>query len=229
MSNQPVLAPERPISLRLGRPRILLADDHALFTAALKKLLEPEFEVVGTVLNGRLLLQEAVRLCPDLVLLDLSMPLMNGTEAGRRLKEILPKTKIILLTASEDATRPVVEALDSWASGFLLKKDAAEELIQAILRVLRGTRYVTPSMHQKLEDVFIRGGFQGPDQQLTPRQREVLQLLAEGHSMKETANILDMTARTVAFHKYRIMENLGLRTNSDLFNLAIKEGLFYTH
>jgi DNA-binding NarL/FixJ family response regulator len=229
MSVEPESAYQRPPSFRSGKPRVLLADDHALFTAALKTLLEPEFEVVGTVLNGRLLLQEAARLCPEVVLLDLSMPLMNGTEAGRRLHEILPRTKIIVVTASEDATQQVVEALDSWASGFLLKKDAADELIQAILRVLKGMRYVTQSMRQKLEDAFIRGGFRPSDNQLTPRQREVLQLLAEGHSMKETANILDMTARTVAFHKYRIMENLGLKTNSDLFNLAIKEGLFYTH
>jgi len=229
MSIEPESASRRSVPFRTGRPRILLADDHALFSAALKKLLEPEFEVVGTVLNGRLLLQEAARLCPEVVLLDLSMPLMNGTEAGRRLKEILPSTKIIVLTASEDASTQVVEALDSWASGFLLKKDAPEELIQAIARVLRGTKYVTAAMRQKLQDAFIRGGFRPSDNQLTPRQREVLQLLAEGHSMKETASILEMTARTVAFHKYRIMDNLGLKSNSDLFNLAVKEGLFYTH
>ena len=224
MSSQPAFVRASFPTSSSGRPRILLADDHTLFTEALTKILEPEFEVVGTVCNGRLLVQQAPLLCPDVILLDLSMPLMNGSEAGQRLNEILPKAKIIVLTASEDAAIAAA-ALRTWAWGFLLKKAAGEELTHAIRQVLRGRKYITACLRRKLHDEFIRADARVPDKQLTPRQREVLQLLAEGYSMKETAGILAVAARTVAFHKYKMMEDLGLKTNADLMRLAIKERL----
>jgi DNA-binding NarL/FixJ family response regulator len=221
MSNRPGFVPALP-----RRPRILLADDHMLFNEALTKILEPEFEVVGTVLNGRQLLQLAPTLCPDVILLDLSMPLMNGNEAGDRLKTMLPEAKLIVLTASEDPAL-ATKALRCWASGYILKKAAAEELVQAIQQVLRGTKYITPCL-RCAPDECIQKDAPDSEKQLTPRQREVLQLFAEGYSMKEAANILAVATRTVAFHKYKMMEDLKLKTNADLLRLAIKEHLMRT-
>jgi len=224
MSNRPDLAQVSPVSPPVGKPRLLLADDHALFTTALRRLLEPEFEIVGCVTNGRLLLQQVSALCPNVILLDLLMPFMNGTESGHRLNAMLPETKIIVVTASEDAN-VAAEALEYWASGFVLKKAAAEELVHAIHVVLRGAKYITPSLRRQIKEASPDG--KTCEKRLTPRQREVLQCLAEGHSMKETANILEMKVRTVAFHKYKMMQDLGLKNNSDLLRLAIKERLMY--
>ena len=202
--------------------RILIADDHILVAAAFAKLLEPEFEVVGQVADGRALLEDAPKLKPDVVILDLGMPLLNGLEAGERIKEVLPNVKIIVLTVGEDS-EVAAEVLHRWASGFLLKKSAASELIKAVREVSRGNSYVTPFMTKKLVDKFIRDPRAERVKILTPRQREVLQLLVEGHTMKEVAEVLNVTPRTVAFHKYRIMEEFGLKTNSELFLLAIRE------
>jgi len=163
-------------------------------------------------------------LCPNVILLDLLMPFMNGTESGHRLNAMLPETKIIVVTASEDAN-VAAEALEYWASGFVLKKAAAEELVHAIHVVLRGAKYITPSLRRQIKEASPDG--KTCEKRLTPRQREVLQCLAEGHSMKETANILEMKVRTVAFHKYKMMQDLGLKNNSDLLRLAIKERLMY--
>ena len=225
MSNRPDLAQVSSVSPPVGRPRLLLADDHALFTTALRRLLEPEFEIVGTVANGRLLLQQAPSLAPSVILLDLLMPFMNGTESGHRLNAMLPETKIIVVTASEDVN-VAAEALGYWASGFVLKKAAAEELVHAINVVLRGGKYITPSLRRQIKEASSEG-MKSCEKRLTPRQREVLQCLAEGHSMKETASILEMKVRTVAFHKYKMMQDLGLKNNSDLLRLAIKERLMY--
>ncbi|MGH9796464.1 MAG: response regulator [Candidatus Acidiferrales bacterium] len=205
-----------------ARPRVLLADDHTLVAEAFAKMLEPQFEVVGIVTNGRALLEDAPKLCPDVVVLDLGMPLLNGLDAGERLKESIPEAKMIVLTVNED---PEVarEALHRWASGFLLKKSAGSELIKAVQEVLKGKSYITKFMTQKLVDQFVRDPRVGRVKGLTPRQREVLQLLAEGRTMKEVADVLNVTARTVAFHKYRIMEEFGLKSNSDLVLLAIRE------
>jgi DNA-binding NarL/FixJ family response regulator len=224
MSNRPDLAQVSPVSPPIGKPRLLLADDHALFTTALRRLLEPEFEIVGTVPNGRLLLQQAPSLAPNVILLDLLMPFMNGTESGHRLNAMLPETKIIVVTASEDVN-VAAEALGYWAAGFVLKKAAAEELVHAINVVLRGAKYITPSLRRQIKEASSEG--MKSEKRLTPRQREVLQCLAEGHSMKETASILEMKVRTVAFHKYKMMQDLGLKNNSDLLRLAIKERLMY--
>jgi len=207
----------------MGRPRVLLADDHTLVVEAFTKLLEPQFEIVGTAADGRALLEKAVQVQPDVVLLDLSMPILNGFEAGERLKKLVPRAKLIVLTMTEDA-EVAADVLRSWASGFLLKKSASAELVKAIQEVLRGKTFVTTYLAQNLLDKFVRD----PQQRaktLTPRQREVLQLLAEGRTMKEAADVLNVTPRTVAFHKYKIMEEFELKTNSDLLRFAMKERL----
>jgi DNA-binding NarL/FixJ family response regulator len=206
----------------MARPRILLADDHTLVVEAFKNLLEPQFEVVGTVADGRALLEVAPKLAPDVILVDLAMPSLNGMDAGERLKQSLPNTKLIVLTMTEDAS-VAAEVMKRWANGFLLKKSAGSELIRAIKEVLKGESYITPKMAKRLLDEFVRDPHPAQPKSLTPRQREVLQLLAEGHTMKEVADVLHVTPRTVAFHKYRIMDEFGLKTNSDLVRFAIKE------
>jgi DNA-binding NarL/FixJ family response regulator len=206
----------------VAKPRILIADDHTLVATAFAKLLEPDFEVLGQVADGRALLEQAAKLKPSIVILDLGMPLLNGLDAGERLKEAAPDAKIIVVTVNEDSD-VAAEALHHWASGFLLKKSAAAELTKAVREVSKGNSYVTPFMTKKLVDKFVRDPRADQVKILTRRQREVLQLLAEGRTMKEVAYVLNVTPRTVAFHKYRIMEEFGLKTNSDLFLLAIKE------
>ena len=206
----------------MGKPRVLLADDHVLVAEAFKKLLEPECEVVGIAVDGRALLREAPALNPDVVLLDLNMPLLNGFDAGEQLKQALPKVKIIVLTMNEDA-EIAAETLGKWASGYLLKKSAGSELLKAVQEVLRGEKYVTPAVQKALELLSPRESTGEGPRSLTPRQREVLQLLAEGHTMKEAAAILHVATRTVAFHKYRIMQDFGLSNNSELLRFAIKQ------
>jgi DNA-binding NarL/FixJ family response regulator len=206
------------------RPHVLIADDHTLVVEAFKKLIEPNFEVVGTVSNGRDLLEVAPKLKPDVVLLDLGMPLLNGQDAGERLKTLLPKAKVIVLTMNEDS-EIAAAAIEKWASGFLLKNSAGSELIHAINEVLKGKSYVTPRIAKKLFDRFVRDPRTERTKHLTSRQREVLQLLAEGRTMKEAADVLHVTPRTIAFHKYKIMDEFGLKTNSDLLRFAMKERL----
>lgn len=205
----------------MRKARILLADDHTLVVEAFTKLLEAHFEIVGTAADGRALLEKAEQLRPDVVLMDLSMPILNGFQAGERLKKLLPQVKIIVLTMTEDSD-VAADVLRSWASGFLLKKSASSELVRAIEEVLKGKSFITSHMTQSLLDKFVRDP-QQKAKSLTPRQREVLQLLAEGRTMKEAADILDVTPRTVAFHKYKIMEEFELKTNSDLLRFAMRE------
>lgn len=209
----------------MNKPKILLADDHTLVAEALKRLLEPEFDVVGIVGDGRALLRAAPERRPDVVLIDLSMPLMNGMDAGKQLKQLLPDVKIIVVTMTE-APEIAMEVLEKWASGYVMKKSASGELLQAVRDVLRGRRYVTPALHKAVLNHYP-GTLRAiePVRGLTDRQREVLQLLAEGHTMKEAAAILHVATRTVAFHKYRIMQEFGLANNSDLLRFAMKQGL----
>ena len=206
----------------MSKARILLADDHTLVVEAFKKLLEPEFDVVGTVGDGRALLRLAPELQPDVVLVDLNMPLLNGLDASEQLKQLMPKVKIIVLTMNEDA-EIAAETLQKWASGYLLKKSAGSELVKAVRDVLVGLKYVTPAMKTELEEMASREPRSEATRVLTARQREVLQLLVEGHTMKEAAAILHVTARTVAFHKYRIMRDFGLENNSELLRFAMKQ------
>jgi len=208
----------------MPRTRLLLADDHTLLVDAVRKLLEPEFEIVGTASDGRTLLAGALQLRPDVVVVDLGLPLLNGMDAGRELKKLMPQIKLLVVTMSEDVG-VAAEALREWASGYLLKKSAGTELTHAIREVVKGRTYVTPHVAQQLVDQFIREPELHAKKSLTSRQREVLQLLAEGRTMKEAANILKLTTRTVAFHKYRIMQEFGLQNNSELLKLAIREHL----
>lgn len=208
----------------MPHPRILLADDHTLFVDALRKLLEPEFEIAGSVADGRALVTAAVELKPDVIIVDLGLPLLNGMDAGRRIKELLPQAKLLVFTMNED---PVVAkaALRQWASGYLLKKSAGSELTQALRKLLKGESYVTSELAQQLVELFIRDPGPEAPKRLTPRQREVLQLLAEGRTMNETAAILKVATRTVAFHKYTIMQDFAVHNDSELFKLAIREKL----
>jgi DNA-binding NarL/FixJ family response regulator len=204
------------------RPRILIADDHQMLLDAFTALLEPEFEVVGAVTDGRTLLDEFARLHPDVVLIDISMPLLNGLDAGRQLKAARAGVKLIYLTMNADPD-VASEALRLGASGYVLKSSAGVELKQAIHEALRGRSYITPLITRDLVGSLIHQKAHRPD--LTPRQREVLQLLAEGKSMKEVGAILDLTPRTVAFHKYRMMEQLRLKTSAELVTYAVRAGV----
>lgn len=206
------------------RPRVLLADDHSILLEAFKKLLEPSCEVVGTAVDGRQLLTVAPSQKPDVIVLDMAMPLLNGLEAGRQLKHLMPQTKLIYLTVNQDPDF-AAEAFRIGASGYLLKNSAARELFHAIQEALQGRRYVTPLVNDKMEESFIQGSKPTLGAvELTPRQREVLQLLVEGYSMKQVADILKVTPRTVAFHKYRIMSEHRLKSNADLIRFAIQQG-----
>jgi DNA-binding NarL/FixJ family response regulator len=202
-------------------PRVLLADDHTLLLGAFEKLLAGECEVVGQVSDGRAVLAEAQRLKPDLVVLDILMPVLNGLEAGRQIKQKQPDLKIVFLTMNEDPDL-AAEAFRSGASGYLLKRSAASELVTAIRQVMQGRSYITPLLTAGLVGSLVHADEEQPSRKLTPRQREVLQLLAEGRSMKEIGEVLDLTPRTVAFHKYRMMEQLGVRTTAELIQYAVK-------
>lgn len=206
------------------RPRVLIADDHTLVAEACVKVLEPEFEVVGTFANGQELLAAVPELKPDVIILDRGMPLINGLEAGRRIKRLLRAVRIVYLTTNSDAGI-AAEAFRGAASGYLLKSSAAAELVTAVREVLKGEQYISPLVTNDVEGFSFetRVSRISREQQLTNRQREVLQLLADGRSMKEVAYILKVAPRTVAFHKYKIMERLRVRTNSELIQYAIRE------
>jgi DNA-binding NarL/FixJ family response regulator len=206
----------------MGRPRILLADDHTLVVEGFRKLLEPDFDIIGVVSDGQALLSLALQEKPDVTILDIGMPLLSGIEAGRELKKRLPRMKLIVLTMNED---PDIarEALRQWASAYLVKKCAGSELTTAVREVLKGKSYVTPRLAQKIMDEFVRDPRIGRTKELTPRQREVLHLLAEGRTMKEVAGILNISPRTAEFHKARIQEALGLETTAEL--IAMPESL----
>ena len=203
-------------------PRVLLADDHALLLGAYETLLAGECQIVGQVNDGRALVAAALALAPDLIILDISMPLLNGLEAGRQIKQALPQVKLVFVTMNEDPDL-AAEAFRAGASAYLVKRCAASELVAAVQEVLQGRSYVTPLITEGLVESLLEleGGTAGSE--LTPRQREILQLLAEGRSMKEVAAILDVTPRTVAFHKYRMMSQLKVKTTAELIQYAVKQ------
>lgn len=209
----------------MQRPRIILADDHTLVLDALKNLIEPEFEVVGTFNDGQALVEAAQALNPSVVVLDIGMPTMNGLNAGQRLKQMMPMVKLVYLTMNHD---PDVagEAFRLGASAFVLKNSAAIELLQAIRKVVRGGYYVTPLMTKGMDGSVVQYFKQRKAKYpLTLRQKEVLQLLAEGRSMKEVAFVLNVSPRTVAFHKYTMMEHLQIRSNAELIEYALRSSL----
>ena len=205
------------------RPRVLIADDHTFVADACVKLLEKEFEIVGTVRDGQALLAAVPELRPDVIVLDIGMPLLNGLEAGKRIKKLVRAVRLVYLTMNTDLGI-AAEAFRNGASGYLLKTSAGEELVVAVREVLKGKKYVSPLLTNDVESFFLetRVSHMGQEE-LTNRQREVLQLLAEGRSMKEAAYTLKLTPRTVAFHKYKIMERLRLRTNAELVQYAVRE------
>ena len=201
-------------------PRVLIADDHNMLLGAFEKLLSSECEIVGTASDGRTLVAEAQRLKPDVVVLDIAMPLLNGLDAGRQIKQLRKAVKLVFVTMNEDSDL-AAEAFRAGASAYLLKRSAASELLVAIREVMKGRSYVTPLVTEGLVGSFMDAANRKPAHDQTPRQREVLQLLAEGHSMKQVAALLNVTPRTVAFHKYRMMEQLNIRSNAELIQFAI--------
>jgi DNA-binding NarL/FixJ family response regulator len=208
----------------MAKIRLLIADDHNLVAEAFTKMLNVDFEVVARVSDGRALLELAPKLKPEVVILDLGMPVLNGIDAGEKLKRMLPGLKLIVVTVNEDSA-VAAELLRRWASAYLLKKSAGSELMEAIREVMKGRSYVCALMKRKLADRSVQNPQLDAQAALTPRQREVLQLFAEGHTMKEMARILQVSPRTIAFHKYSIMERFSLKTNSELFRLAIKKSV----
>jgi len=207
------------------RPGLLIADDHVFLAEACKCLLEDEFQVVGTVGNGRDLLQVAEPLKPDVVILDIAMPEMNGLDACEQLKQMLPSCKLVFMTMDMDPD-VAAEAFRRGASGYVVKSATVAELVTAIRRALRSERYLSPLVSRDRVAFLLRRSASFIERKrLTPRQLEVLRLFAEGMSMKEIARTLSIKPRTVAFHKYSMMEALGIESNAELFQYAIRHHL----
>ena len=210
----------------MKRLRVLLADDHRMVAEGLRSLLEPEFEFAGIVEDGRALIKAAEKIVPDVIVADISMPLLNGIEAVRQIKEINPDIKVVFLTMHPDVTY-AARAFEVGASGYVLKHSAPSELITAIREAIKGRTYVTPMIAGELMQSY-KEGFHPQREgigKLTPRQKEVLQLFAEGHSAKEIADTLCISPRTVEFHKYKMMEQLNVKTSAELVGYAIKHGI----
>ncbi len=205
----------------MTQARVFLADDHALLLEAFATLLAPHCEIVGMARDGAELLAQAPVARPDVVVLDIGMPKVNGIDAARRLRECLPGVGIVFLTVSEDPELAADALEAAKGASFLLKNSAGAELVQAIKEAKRGRTYITPQVAGAVLDSIRHRS--GP--RLTPRQREVLQLLAEGKSMKEAAYALGVTPRTVAHHKYAMMETLGIDNSADLIRYAVRRGL----
>ncbi|MGH7255995.1 MAG: response regulator [Nitrospirales bacterium] len=209
-------------------PRLLLADDHTIVLEGLRRVLNDHFDLVGTAEDGRMLVDLALRLEPDIVVVDISMPLLNGIEVIRRLTKHLPHTKFLVLTMHTDPTY-AREAFRAGAAGFVLKRSSPSELVLAIGEVLKGRTYLAPQLAGTMAQSALhptgRSSTRDKEPHLTPRQREVLQLIAEGHSSKEIARILNISIKTVEFHKTCLMDQLGMRTTAELTRFAIAHGL----
>ena len=212
----------------MKKPRVIMADDHSLILAGLRKLVEVECDVVGTAEDGRMLVEAAQKLRPDLILLDISMPLLNGLEAARQLAKLVPESKLIFLTMHASPTY-ATEAFQAGASGYLLKRSAASELGLAIRSVLQGQQYLTPLITKDVLDSVLKPSTvergKPASTALTPRQREVLQLVAEGRGTKEIATILSVSVKTVEFHRSRIIQQLDIHTTADLTKYAITHNI----
>ena len=206
----------------MSRPRVVVADDHRIVAEGLRGLLEPEYELAEIVEDGRALLEAHDRLRPDVVVCDVSMPLLNGIEAVRQLRQAGSRAKFIVLTMHPEVNY-ATEALEAGASGYVLKHSAPDELVTAVREALAGRTYITPRVAGEVMEALRSGG--GRKARLTSRQREVLQLVAEGKSAKEVAALLDLSPRTVESHKYAIMEQIGVKTSAELIQYAIKQGL----
>ena len=205
------------------RPRVLIADDHSIVAEGLRSMLEKSCDVVGVVRDGRELLVEAPKLNPDVIVLDIGMPLLNGLDAAERIKPLLPKAKLVFLTMMDDPNLAAA-ALNLGAVGYVLKHSVASELLKAVSEVLQGRSYITPKL--RAENWAIRETRARQfSRELSPRQKDVLQLLAEGRTMKEIADILRVSEKTVMFHKYHIMESFNLKNNAELVLFALKHHL----
>lgn len=209
----------------MSRPRVLLADDHRIVTEGLKGMLEPEFELVGIVEDGRALIAAAVELRPDVIVVDISMPLLNGIDAVRQIREVNEEIKVVFLTMHPDVTY-AVSAFEAGASGYVLKHSAPTELAAAIWSALHGKTFITPLLEGEfMQQSKARSTERDDSTRLTSRQREIVQMLAEGKSAKEIAQMLNISSRTVEFHKYRIMRDLGLKNSADLVHYAVRHGI----
>jgi DNA-binding NarL/FixJ family response regulator len=209
--------------MRSSRPHIMIADDHAFAADACKKLLEPEFDVVAKVGDGRALVRIAATLRPEVIILDVGMPLLNGLDAGQQIKQLLPSVKLVFLTMNS-APALAAEAFRCGASGYVLKTCAASDLIVALREVLNGRSYLCPAIAKETVDFLLhhdKESLQERDR-LSERQREVLQLLAEGKGMKEAAYVLNLSAHTIAFHKLRILEILNAKSSAELVQYAVR-------
>lgn len=207
----------------MKKPRVLLADDHNIVLEGLSRLLGEDFEIVGSVEDGRALVDQSAILHPDVIVTDISMPQLNGIEAARQIKRTDNNVKIVFLSMHQDVIY-ALEAFEAGASGFVLKHSVTAELITAIREAMKGRSYVTPLIAGKLIRTFQEGGTPKKEvvADISPRQREILQLLAEGNSVKQIAAILNISARTVEFHKYRMMKQLDIKTSADLIQFAVK-------
>ncbi len=210
-------------TLKNIRPTIMIADDHTFVADACRKLLEPEFDVVATVGDGRALVRVAANLKPQVVIVDIGMPLLNGLDAGYQVKELLGSVKLVFLTMNTDPAL-AAEAFRRGASGYLLKTGTAVELITAVREVLHGKSYLSPAIAKEAVDFLLHPDkeFIAEEERLTERQREVLQLLTEGKSTKQVASVLNVTTATVVFHKVRIKETLNAKNDADLVRYAIR-------
>ena len=205
------------------RPRILIADDHAVFLEALKCFLEKSYVVTGTVTDGRSLITEAIRLKPDMIIVDVGMPLLNGLDAARRIRALIPSIRLVFLTMQEDANLAAA-VIELGHTAFVLKHSAASELVTAIEHVWRGKTYVSPKLRSE-DWVEQRTRFKQFSKALTARQRDIVQLFAEGYSLKEIAARLNLSPKTVEFHKHQIMAEFDVKNNASLVLFAVKKGL----
>ena len=211
---------------RLSRPRLLLADDHRMVAEGLKSLLSADFELLGVVEDGRALIEAAKKLRPDVIVADITMPHLNGLDALEALKKDNPKVKVVFLTMHQEIAY-ARRALEAGATGYVLKHSAPAELLTALRAALDGKMYITPALAGEVIHAIQqgKGAEDNPVGKLTPRQREILQLLAEGRSAKEIAGTLGISSRTVEFHKYQLMESLHLHSSAELIHFAIKQGI----
>jgi DNA-binding NarL/FixJ family response regulator len=208
----------------MAKPRVLLADDEVLFLGGLEQLLAADCDIVGHVSDGRTLVTDASLLRPDIILLDVAMPLLNGLDAARQIKQFDRSVRLVFVTMNEDPDL-AAEAFRAGGAAYLLKRSAGSELLTAIREAMKHRSYVTPLVTEGMLGALMHSSPDAGARQLTSRQREVLQLLAEGKSMKEVGSILNVTPRTVAFHKYRMMEQLKIKTNAELIQYAIRHNL----
>ena len=210
----------------MKKPRVLLADDHKIVIEGLKSLLTDEFDILGHVEDGRALVDQASALHPDVIVADISMPLLNGIEAARQIKKADKNIKIVFLTMHSDATY-AANAFEAGASGFVLKHSASSELIRAIREAIKGRTCVSPLIAGELIRIYQKGtpSENTSFKKISPRQREILQLLAEGKTAKEIASVLDISTKTVEFHKYKMMDQLNIKTSAELVHYALKHGM----